>query len=66
MDKPATAEEALPLLAGLPQKERVRLIQLIVEQARGNDAAAYVAMPVQPNEFWCDESALAWDAEGWE
>ena len=66
MDRPTTAEEALTLLTELPRTERVRLVRLIVAEAGNNDAMAYEAMPVRPDEFLCDEGAMAWDADGWE
>lgn len=66
MDRPTTADEALTLLTELPLPERVRLVRLIVAEAGSNDAMAYEAMPVGPDEFLYNKDAMAWDAEGWE
>lgn len=63
MAKSVTADDILPLVASLPPKERVRLLQLI---AHGADAPLYHAVPPSPEEFSTDDEPLAWEGEGWE
>lgn len=60
-----TAEDILPLVAGLEPQERVRLLRLITEQPDADDAAIYSAVPPRRDEFSNDEEALAWEAKGW-
>ena len=65
MSKPMTADDILPLVAGLAPQERVRLLRLITAQPGANAAAVYDAVPPGRDEFSTDEEPLAWDAEGW-
>lgn len=65
MAEPMTAEDILPLVAGLAPKERVRLLRLMTEQPDANDAAIYAAVPPRQGEFSSDEEPLAWEAEDW-
>jgi len=66
MAAPMTADDILPLVAGLTPKERVRLLRLITEQADADDAAVYAAVPPKRDEFSSAGEALAWEADGWE
>lgn len=66
MAQPLTANDLLPLVARLAPEERKRLVHLI-EATAERDAAIYLASPSKPGEFDSDDdSALAWDAAGWE
>jgi len=66
MAKPMTADDILPLVAGLTPDERVRLIRLLTEQSDADEAAIYGAVPPRRDEFSTDEEPLAWEADGWE
>lgn len=66
MTEPMTADDILPLVAGLKPKERVRLLRLITEQPDADDAAIYTAVPPKADEFSSTEDPLAWEANGWE
>lgn len=61
-----TAEDILPLIAGLAPDERVRLLGLVEQMSPRDEASAYAAMPPRLDEFFSDDDALAWDADGWE
>ncbi len=61
-----TADDILPLIAGLTPQERLRLIRLLTEQPSADEATIYRIIPPRPDEFAGDEETLAWDAEGWE
>ena len=61
-----TAEEVLALVAGLPPKERLRLLRLMATAPDGEAPTAYAAAPPQRDEFAADGEPLAWDADGWE
>lgn len=65
MTNPMTAEDILPLVAGLTPKERVRLLRLMAQQPNADDAAIYAAVPPQHDEFSSDEESLVWEAEDW-
>ncbi len=60
-----TADDILPLIAKLSDKERGRLLRLVIRRD-GSDAAAYLAQKVRDDEFSSDDDLLSWDAEGWE
>ena len=60
-----TADDILPLIAKLSEKERGRLLQLVIRRGK-SDAEAYAAQPVGDDEFSSDEDPLSWDADGWE
>jgi hypothetical protein len=66
MAKPMTAEDILPLVAGMTPRERGRLLRLIAASQMVGVAAAYAAVPPGADEFSSDEDSLGWDAEGWE
>lgn len=67
MPKTLTAEDILPLVASLSDKERARLLKLIATKAPAtDDAAAYRQTPPKAGEFDSDEEPLSWDADGWE
>jgi len=66
MAKPMTAEDILPLVAGMTPRERGRLLRLIAASPSVSAAAAYTAAPPGTDEFSSDEDSLGWDAEGWE
>jgi hypothetical protein len=64
-----TADDLWPLVSKLSPQEQVRLAKLALRAAAlgsGDDAAAYAAAPVRPDEFSSDDDPLAWEAEGWE
>ena len=61
-----TADDILPLVAGLTPQERVRLLRLITSRPGVDAAAAHAAVPSGKDEFSSDEEPLAWEAEGWE
>ncbi len=64
-----TADDLWPLVSKLSPHEQVRLAKLALRAAASgstDDAAAYAAAPVKPDEFSSDEDPLAWEAEGWE
>ncbi|MGH8545137.1 MAG: hypothetical protein ACREX3_16230 [Gammaproteobacteria bacterium] len=66
MADPLTADDILPLVAGLTPKERVRLLRLITARPDADDAAVYSAVPPKKDEFSAADEALAWEADGWE
>jgi len=66
MAKRTTAEEVFALVAGLPPKERLRLLRLMAAAPGGDAASAYAATPPHHDEFAADGEPLAWDADGWE
>jgi hypothetical protein len=59
-----TADDLLPLIAGLTPQERVRLFRLITARPGADAAAAYSSVPPGQDEFSTDEEPLAWDADG--
>jgi len=61
-----TADDILPLIAKLSDKERERLLQLVLRRRSKSDTEAYAAQPVGEDELSSDEDSLSWDAEGWE
>ena len=65
MPRLLTAEDIIPLVASLTERERVRLLRLI-GSPHSNDSFAYAAMPPQREEFTTDDEPLCWEAEGWE
>jgi len=66
MAKRLTADDILPLVAGLSAHERMRLLRILAEAPATGDSAAYIAAPPQVDEFVSDDEPLAWDADGWE
>ena len=65
MPRLLTADDLMPLVASLPDSERIKLLRRIASP-RGNDVSAYVAAPPTRDEFSGDEEPIAWDAEGWD
>ncbi|MDN5848059.1 MAG: hypothetical protein L0H63_00245 [Nitrococcus sp.] len=65
MAEPMTAEDILPLVAGLAPKERVRLLRLMTKEPNANDAAIYSAVPPGKDEFSNEDEGLVWDTEDW-
>ncbi len=61
-----TAEDVLPLVAGLTPRERCRLLRLIAASPGVSAAIAYAAVPPGRDEFSTDEEPLAWEADGWD
>ena len=55
----------MPLVASLPDSERIRLLRWIASP-HGADASAYRAAPPTDDEFSGDDEPLAWEADGWE
>jgi len=66
MANPITADDLLPLIAGLPMAERVRVLRLLTKRPGSDAAAAYDAQPPSPDEFSADDDPLSWDADGWD
>jgi len=60
-----TADDIKPLVASLPDSERIRLLQWITSP-HGTDASAYQVAPPTDDEFAGDNESLAWEADGWE
>jgi hypothetical protein len=60
-----TADDIMPLVASLPDSERIKLLRRIASP-RGNDVSAYLAAPPTRDEFSGDDEPIAWDAEGWD
>jgi hypothetical protein len=65
MPRLLTAEDLIPLVASLTERERARLLRLIASP-HGNDSFAYAAVPPQSEEFTTDDEPLCWEADGWE
>ena len=65
MAKQLTADDILPLIAGLPGSERARLLRLITQRSSSDARTAYAAQPPASDEFSADDDPLSWDAEGW-
>lgn len=66
MSKQITADDILPLIAGLPTHERVRLIRLITGIPYRDGGAVYAVVPPNDTEFSSEEDPLAWEGDGWE
>jgi hypothetical protein len=60
-----TADDIMPLVASLPDSERIRLLRWIASP-HGTDASAYRVVPPSDDEFSADDGSLAWEADGWE
>jgi hypothetical protein len=65
MPRLLTADDLMPLVASLPDSERIRLLRWIAS-SRGTDASAYKAVPPTDEEFSGEDEPLAWEADGWE
>jgi len=60
-----TADDIMPLVASLPDSERIRLLQWIASP-QSMDALAYTVKATSHTEFSGDDESLAWEADGWE
>ena len=60
-----TADDIMPLVASLPDSERLKLLRWIASP-HGPDGSTYRAVPPNDPEFSSDEESLAWEADGWE
>jgi hypothetical protein len=65
MPRLLTADDIMPLVALLPDRERARLLQWIALPHQG-DSLAYRVQPAGGDEFSVDDEPLAWEADGWE
>lgn len=65
MPRSLTAEDIIPLVASLPERERIRLLKWNASP-QGADASAYSAAPATRDEFSGDDETLAWEADGWD
>ncbi|MBI5160603.1 MAG: hypothetical protein HY996_04195 [Micrococcales bacterium] len=69
MSTPLTARDLWAIIVKLPHDEQVRLARMALHAAArggGADAAAYGAVPPEPDEFSCEDDPLAWESDGWE
>jgi len=64
MGRLLTAEDIIPLIASLPDSERIRLLRWI-SSLRGTNSSACKVQPPTDAESSGNES-LAWEADGWE
>ncbi len=55
----------MPLVASLPDSERIRLLHWITSP-NDSDAPDYRVVPPTEGEFSADDELLAWEADGWE
>jgi hypothetical protein len=55
----------MPLVASLPDSERIRLLRWIASP-HGTNRSAYRVAPPAREEFSSDGEPLAWEAEGWD
>lgn len=65
MPRLLTADDIMPLVATLPDSERIRLLRWIA-LPRGTDSSAYRVIPSTDDGFSGDDEPLAWEADGWE
>lgn len=65
MPRLLTADDIMPLVASLPESERIRLLRWIASP-HGLDDLPYRVAPATDDEFSGDEEPLAWEADGWE
>lgn len=65
MPRLLTAEDLIPLVASLPDSERIKLLRWITSP-HGSDASTYQLAPAAHDEFSGDDEPLAWEAGGWE
>jgi len=65
MPRLPTADDIMPLVASLPDSERIRLLRWIASPHGANGSAYRVAPPAR-EEFSSDDEPLAWEAEGWD
>jgi hypothetical protein len=65
MPRPLTADDIIPLVASLPDAERIKLLRWIA-LPHGTDASSYSASPPTRDEFSGDDEPIAWEADGWD
>ncbi len=65
MPRPLTADDIMPLVACLPDCERVKLLRRISSFC-GDDASVYMTVPPTRDEFSGDKELLGWSADGWD
>ncbi len=63
--RPRTADDIIPLVASLSDRERIRLLRWIAAP-HGSDASGYAAAPPAGDEFSGDDNPIAWEPDGWE
>ena len=57
-------DDIIPLVASLPDSERMRLLRWIASPY-GPDASSHSVAPPNDDEFSGDDEPLAWEADGW-
>jgi hypothetical protein len=65
MPKLLTADDIMPLVASLPDDERIKLLRWLTAPRRADNSAYRVAPPTD-GEFSDGDESLAWEADGWE
>lgn len=65
MPQPLTADDIIPLVASLPDAERIKLLRWIASP-HGTDASAYSADPPTRDEISGDDEPSDWEADGWD
>jgi hypothetical protein len=60
-----TADDIMPLVAFLPDSERIRLLRWIASP-HGSDVSSYKVAPPTDEEFSGNDEPLAWEVAGWE
>jgi hypothetical protein len=55
----------MPLVASLPDSERIKLLRRIAAPP-GADASVYTAAPPAPDEFSGDDEPMAGESDGWD
>ncbi len=65
MPRLLTADDIMPLVASLPDSERIKLLRQIASPRRGTDASAYLTAHPAADEFADDDEPLGWDSDGW-
>jgi len=65
MPRLLTADDIMPLVASLPDSERIRLLRWIAAP-HGPDSSSYQVASPTDDEFSGDDEPLAWEADGWE
>jgi hypothetical protein len=65
MPRLLTADDIMPLVASLPDSERIKLLRRIAS-SRGTDGPVYSTAPPTRDEFSDDDEPMAWEADGWD
>ena len=65
MPRSLTADDIIPLVASLPDGERIKLLRWIASP-HGTDSSAYGAAPPTRDEFSSGDEPIAWEADGWD